>query len=77
MGNSSSSSVNGLVGLGMTNAGTGAVGGVMSTPQTGASKMAAAAKRGQAGGVVDGLPPVGVDGQEEDHPLSESSLASR
>jgi len=77
MGNNSSSSVNGLVGLGMTGTGAGAVNGVMGTPQTGASKMAAAAKRGQAGGVVDGLPPVGVDGAEEDHPLSESSLAAR
>lgn len=85
MGVGSSSSVNGLVGLGMTGAGAGGggvggiapLGGVMGTPQTGASKMAAAAKRGQAGGVVDGLPPVGVDGEDEDHPLSESSLRER
>jgi hypothetical protein len=43
-----------------------------STPQTGASKMAAAAKRGQAG--IDGLP---VKQEEEDHPLSEKCLRER
>lgn len=47
------------------------------TPKTGASKMAAAAKRGQAG--LDGLPRNASDGsiEEEDHPLSDKSLKSR
>lgn len=43
------------------------------TPQTGASKMAAAAKRGQAG-LDKGK---GVHVEEEDHPLSEKSLRAR
>lgn len=50
---------------------------VTNTPQTGASKMAAAAKRGQTV-LIDGLPPVQADGEEEeDHPLSEKSLNAR
>lgn len=49
----------------------------MSTPQTGASKMAAAAKRGQAG--IDGIskPKRMTTEEEEDHPLSEKSLKAR
>ncbi|GFZ48734.1 mitogen-activated protein kinase [Saitozyma sp. JCM 24511] len=43
-----------------------------STPQTGASKMAAAAKRGHAG--IEGLP---GKQEEEDHPLSEKCLRER
>ncbi|ORY33435.1 kinase-like domain-containing protein [Naematelia encephala] len=65
---SSTTSVNGLaqsqVGLG-----------IMATPQTGASKMAAAAKRGQAG--LDGMSGKGKGPEEEDHPLSEKSLKAR
>ncbi|KAK4685937.1 hypothetical protein P7C73_g4198, partial [Tremellales sp. Uapishka_1] len=68
---SSTTSVNGLLALSMAN----------STPQTGASRMALAAKRGQERGradAVDGLP--GRDmfkKEEEDHPLSDKSLAAR
>jgi hypothetical protein len=44
--------------------------------QTGASKMAAAAKRGNAG--IDGLPGGAVSGDEgEDHPLSDKCLKAR
>jgi hypothetical protein len=53
-------------------------GGLMGTPKTGASKMAAAAKRGQAG--IDGLPAYknGMTVPEaEDHPLSDKSLKAR
>lgn len=51
--------------------------GVQATPKTGASKMAAAAKRGQAMG-TDGMAPVNMEGEEEeDHPLSEKSLKAR
>ncbi|KAK8853210.1 hypothetical protein IAR55_003912 [Kwoniella newhampshirensis] len=51
---------------------------VVQTPQTGASKMAAAAKRG-----LDGIPSASAVGlakmmeEEEDHPLSEKSLRAR
>ncbi|WWD19625.1 hypothetical protein CI109_104087 [Kwoniella shandongensis] len=51
---------------------------VVQTPQTGASKMAAAAKRG-----LDGVPSASAIGlakmmeEEEDHPLSEKSLKAR
>jgi hypothetical protein len=65
-----------------TGAGIGGVGlgvglGVTSTPKTGASKMAAAAKRGQAG--IEGLPPLKGPGvvEDEDHPLSDKSLKAR
>ena len=81
VGASSSSSVSGLVGLGMTSS-VGSLGNVgnttvTGTPQTGASKMAAAAKRGQTV-LIDGLPPCQADGEEEeDHPLSEKSLKAR
>jgi hypothetical protein len=49
-------------------------------PQTGASKMAAAAKRGATG--LDGIPrprrgSQAVPTEEEDHPLSEKSLHAR
>jgi hypothetical protein len=61
-------------GMGAT---AGNTGNAVNTPQTGASKMAAAAKRGQTA-VIDGLPPVQADGEEEeDHPLSEKMLAAR
>jgi hypothetical protein len=88
IGGITSASASNLVGLGMTGTGgTGTssapvttnqgLGLVHATPKTGASKMAAAAKRGQAMG-IDGLPPVKPDGEEEeDHPLSEKSLKSR
>jgi hypothetical protein len=49
-------------------------------PQTGASKMAAAAKRGATG--LDGIPrprrgSQAVPIEEDDHPLSEKSLRAR
>lgn len=83
----STTSVSGLIGLGMTGTSSApvttshgaatALPSVQATPRTGASKMAAAAKRGQAMG-TDGMAPVKPDGEEEeDHPLSEKSLKSR
>ena len=66
-----------VVGLGMTPGGA-STGTSANLPQTGASKMAAAAKRGQQVGGKDNLPPVNSEGQEdEDHPLSEKALRSR
>jgi hypothetical protein len=51
----------------------GVVSSVVGTPKTGASKMAAAAKRGQAG--MEGTnPSTTID---EDHPLSDKSLKAR
>jgi hypothetical protein len=52
---------------------------VAQTPQTGASRMAQAAKRGQVRGTdVEGLPPGAVQTkEEEDHPLSDKSLSAR
>ena len=68
---SSSASVNGLGGTGvaMTNSQ------IAPTPQTGASRMAAAAKRGQAG--LDTRPKASTAEKEEEHPLSEKSLRAQ
>ncbi|RSH91880.1 hypothetical protein EHS25_009250 [Saitozyma podzolica] len=69
---SSSTSVHGLLAHSVASLAPMTTATATSTPQTGASKMAAAAKRGHAG--IEGLP---VKQEEEDHPLSEKCLRDR
>jgi hypothetical protein len=77
---SASTTTGGLNGTG-TGVGTGSSSALLAlVPQTGASKMAAAAKRGATG--LDGIPrprrgSQAVAVEEEDHPLSDKSLRAR